>query len=201
MTKPGKIARGQGIIFNALGLTHQYATRAIRPGDRVIDATAGKGFDTFFLAELVGETGHVDAFDIQPAAIEHTRQRITAAGLESRCTLHLASHDQLAALVAPGVRVIVFNLGYLPGADHVIGTKAASTLPALEQAMSLLVLGGIITIGIYYGGDSGFDERDAVLDYLRTIDVKTFAVQKIEMANATNCPPIFVCIEKIGYNE
>ena len=63
--------------------------------------------------------------------------------------------------------------------------------------MNLILPGGIITIGIYYGGDSGFAERDTVLDYLRIIDVRSFAVQKIEMANADNCPPIFVCVEKL----
>ncbi len=37
-------------------------------GDIVIDATMGNGHDTQFLAELVGENGHVYAFDIQESA-------------------------------------------------------------------------------------------------------------------------------------
>lgn len=189
--------RNRGIIRNALGLSHQYAESAVRPGDRVVDATAGNGGDTVFLAGLVGETGHVDAFDIQPAAIESTGRRLEEAGLTSRCTLHQASHDTMIERVEPGVRVIMFNLGYLPGGDHQIGTRADSTLPALKQAMSLLAPGGIITIGIYYGGDSGFAERDAVLAFLPDIDVRDFAVQKVEMANAANCAPIFVCIERL----
>jgi predicted methyltransferase len=191
-------SRQQGVILNALGLSHQYAAKLIQPGDRAVDATAGNGGDTCFLAELVGSSGHVDAFDIQPAALDKTRQRLASAGLAARCTLHLASHDQMADLVAPGVRVIMFNLGYLPGGDHQIGTRASSTLRAVEQAQNLLLPGGIITIGIYYGGDSGFAERDAVLEYLPSIDVHAFAVQKIEMANAANCAPIFICIEKFA---
>jgi len=190
--------RQQGVILNALGLSHRYAEMVVRPGDRVIDATAGNGGDTEFLAGLAGEAGHVDAFDIQAEALEKTRARLTAANLIGRCSLHLASHDRMAELCQPGVRVIMFNLGYLPGGDHQIGTRAHSTLAAIDQACRLLLAGGIVTIGIYYGGDSGFDERDAVLDHIRTLDVHTFAVQRIEMANAANCPPIFICIEKLA---
>ena len=189
--------RNRGIILNALGLSHQYVRKVVQPGDRVVDATAGNGGDTILLAGLAGAAGHVDAFDIQPAALESTRKRLEAAGAADRCTLHLASHDQMAALVAPGIRAIMFNLGYLPGGDHSIGTKPVSTLAALDQAMQLLLPGGIITLGIYYGGDSGFAERDAVLAFLRTINVHDFAVQKIEMINAVNCAPIFVCIENL----
>jgi SAM-dependent methyltransferase len=189
--------RNQGVIRNALGLSHQYLSAVVRAGDRVVDATAGNGSDTVFLARLAGEVGHVDAFDIQAAALARTREKLVQAGLENRCTLHLASHDQMAARVAPGVRAVMFNLGYLPGGDHRIGTSAATTLPALEQAMALIQPGGIITIGIYYGGDSGFAERDAVLEFLRRIDVHDFVVQKTEMANAVSCAPIFVCIERL----
>ena len=46
---------------------------AIRPGDRVIDATLGNGHDTCMLAALVGEQGRVYGFDIQPDAVARTR--------------------------------------------------------------------------------------------------------------------------------
>lgn len=190
--------RGQGVILNALGLSHRYVRQVVQTGDLAVDATAGNGGDTLFLAGLAGPEGIVHAFDIQEAAIRRTAERLQAAGLQERCRLHLASHDRMAELVPPGVRAVMFNLGYLPGGDHQIGTRAASTLAALDQARQLLLPGGIITIGLYYGGDSGFSERDAVLDYLSGIDVHTFAVQKIEMANAANCPPIFICIEKLA---
>ena len=45
-------------------------------GDIVIDATMGNGHDTHFLAELVGESGHVYAFDIQEAALMNTAERL-----------------------------------------------------------------------------------------------------------------------------
>ena len=57
---------------------------------------------------------------------------------------------------------IVFNLGYLPGGDHRLATKPASTLRALEQSLPLLKKGGMVSLCIYSGGDTGFEERDAV---------------------------------------
>ncbi len=192
------MSRGQGLVKNALGLSHDYARALVRPGDRVVDATCGNGGDTAFLALLVGPEGQVDGFDIQAAAIERTKDRLAQAGLADRCRLHLASHDRLAEWVEPGVSCIMFNLGYLPGGDHAIGTRPATTLPAISQALDLVRIGGAVLISLYYGGDSGFDEHAAVLDYIRTIPVRTFAVQKIELANATNCPPIFICCEKLS---
>jgi hypothetical protein len=63
--------------------------------------------------------------------------------------------------------------------------------------MSLLRVGGTITLGIYYGGDSGYVERDAVLTFLQSVSVHDFAVQRIDMFNAVNCAPIFICLEKL----
>ncbi len=195
---PARSGRGKGVILNALGLSHQYAAAVIKPGDTVVDATCGNGGDTAFLAGLVGPAGRVIGFDIQPAALAKTRQRLEAASFLDRCTLHLASHDQMAAYVAPGVRAVLFNLGYLPGGDHQIGTRAETTLPAIRQALRLVCPGGIVLICLYYGGDSGLAEHDAVLACVRTLPVAYFAVQQIEMVNATACPPIFICCEKIS---
>ena len=68
---------------------------AILPGMRVIDATMGNGHDTQWLCELVGETGHVYAFDIQPSAVEHTKSRLEAAGLLDRATLICDGHQNV----------------------------------------------------------------------------------------------------------
>lgn len=189
--------RDRSLVQNALALSHQYARLLILPGDTVIDATCGNGGDTEFLAGLVGPDGHVIGFDIQAEAIARTTERLQKAGLLERCQLHVASHDQMLERVKSGVRCVLFNLGYLPRGDHAIGTRAETTLPALDQALALLRTGGAVLICLYYGGDSGFEEYQAVLDYIRTIPVRQFAVQKIEMANATNCAPIFICCEKL----
>ena len=53
------------MIYNALNITHEFLKATVKPGANVIDATSGNGFDTVFLCELVGNSGHVTAFDIQ----------------------------------------------------------------------------------------------------------------------------------------
>lgn len=194
---PNPAGESQPLVQNALALSHAYARRLIRPGDTVVDATCGNGGDTEFLAGLVGSEGLVIGFDIQPEAIARTRERLARAGLGERCQLHVASHDRLAELAPSGLRGVLFNLGYLPRGNHAIGTRPETTLPALEQALALLATGGALLVCLYYGGDSGFAEYQAVLDYIRTLPVQQFAVQKIEMANATRCAPIFICCEKL----
>ena len=89
--------------------------QAVEPGARVIDATMGNGYDTQWLAELVGESGHVYGFDIQLEAVNRTRDRLAAAGLENRATLFHAGHEHIAELVGEPVDAAVFNLGWLPG--------------------------------------------------------------------------------------
>lgn len=66
--------------FGALQVAHQFIESHVRPGAFCIDATAGRGNDTVFLASLVGETGKVLAFDIQPEAVESTRALIGERG-------------------------------------------------------------------------------------------------------------------------
>ena len=69
---------------NALKLCHAFWRERLRPGMTCVDATAGRGRDAEVLCRLIGETGHLYAFDIQPEAIESTRQRLTEAGLMGR---------------------------------------------------------------------------------------------------------------------
>ncbi|RYD26611.1 MAG: methyltransferase domain-containing protein, partial [Verrucomicrobiaceae bacterium] len=65
-------------------LAQQIIRRIVSAGDTAIDATAGNGHDTLFLAELVGEEGRVLAFDVQEAAIGSSRARIFKAGFADR---------------------------------------------------------------------------------------------------------------------
>ncbi len=65
---------------NALKLCNAFWRERLRPGMTCVDATAGRGRDAEVLCRLIGETGHLYAFDIQADAIESTRQRLTEAG-------------------------------------------------------------------------------------------------------------------------
>lgn len=78
--------------------------QVVQPGDTVVDATLGNGHDTLMLCELVGETGRVIGFDIQPDAVERTRERLADAGMLSRCTLYAEGHEHLSERVTVPIR-------------------------------------------------------------------------------------------------
>ena len=85
-------------------------------------------------------------------------------------------------------------MGYLPGGNHSISTHQESTIQALEQSLELLKPLGMITLAIYHGGDTGFEERDAVLAWLKTVDNRQYTVMVTEFYNRPNYPPLAVCI-------
>lgn len=177
---------------------HHFIKEQIKPGDFCIDATAGNGYDTLLLCQLVGEKGHVLAFDIQPDALKHTRERLAEANLQDRADLILDSHSHLSRYaVKNSISCIVFNLGYLPNGDHTISTRPQSTVKALEESLLLLKKGGIISLCIYSGKDSGFKERDTVLAYLKTLEPRRFIVIMSQYYNRPNDPPIPVLIVKL----
>lgn len=174
----------------------------IRPhipeGGLCIDATMGKGNDTLFLCETVGKEGRVIAFDIQAHALEETRKRLKRKLPFCNYELIWRSHETMAEYALPEtVDCIVFNLGYLPTGDHHIATRAASTLQAIRSGLTLLKRGGVMSICIYSGGDSGFEERDAVLGFLKELDSKQYLVMVTEYYNRPNNPPIPAFVVKL----
>lgn len=182
--------------ISAVDWTHEFLKRYVKEGDVCIDATMGNGSDTLFLAGLVGENGKVYGFDIQKIALEHTREKLKKHGLYAE--LHLDSHEHMGDYVGKeSVQAIVFNLGYLPGGDHALATRAESTIKAVESGFSLLKRGGVMSLCIYSGGDSGFEERDAVLQYLKTLDPKKYLVIVNEFYNMPHHPPIPVFLIKL----
>lgn len=140
--------------------------RVLGAGGIAVDATAGNGHDTLFLARSVGPGGRVYAVDLQERAIAATRARLAEAGLEDRVRLCTADHETLAERVDPDdrgrVAAVMFNLGYLPGGDHTLITRPPTTLAALEAGRALLAPGGRMTILAYTGHPGGADEAAAV---------------------------------------
>ena len=188
----------QGFPFNSLGMTHRFAAEVVRPGDLCIDATAGRGRDTAFLCGLVGDTGRVLAFDIQPEAVAATRALLDEKGL-TQAEVHCDSHHNMRQYAAPGtVRCILFNFGWLPGGDHACYTRPETSLPAIEAGLELLMDDGLMSLCIYSGGVNGYGERDAILRYVETIDPKRYTVITTRFANRTGDPPIPVFIVKRG---
>lgn len=183
--------------FSALHIIRRIWDSHIKEGDICIDATAGRGRDTAYLCRLTGETGHVTAFDIQEEAVESTRKLLEAEGLSGRADVKLCSHSEMDAFFAEGsISCIAFNFGWLPRGDHHIFTKKETSIPAIEKGLRLLKSGGIMTLILYYGRETGFEERDALLEYLPTIDSRNYTVIEMPFVNRGNCPPIPIVILK-----
>ena len=177
---------------------HHFIREHVKEGDLCIDATAGNGNDTKLLCELVGNAGKVIAFDVQKMAVEHTKQRLVEAGLGKRAEVHLDSHENMEQYAdKESVACIIFNFGYLPGGDHTFSTKKESSISAIRSGLSLLKKGGIMSLCIYSGGDSGFEERDAILEELKQMDGKKYLVIVSAYYNRPNNPPIPVLIIKL----
>ncbi|GED12849.1 class I SAM-dependent methyltransferase [Aneurinibacillus migulanus] len=176
-------------------MAHRLLAERVRAGDTVIDATAGNGHDTLFLAELVGDTGRVHAYDVQSSAIRATEVRLESVGYKDRVELHHASHTDIAEREEP-IQAAIFNLGYLPGSDKQIITQADSTLEAVQSALSRLMSGGIVLLVVYVGHAGGEKEAEALERYARTLSTHEYLVLKYEYINPDNRPPYILAIEK-----
>lgn len=186
-------------LMRVLPFAKQLLSDHIEPGHVAIDMTAGNGHDTLFLANQVGDDGHVYAFDIQAEAVESTRNRIAESGYVQRVTVIHDSHDTVKTVVGNESRPVtaaVFNLGYLPGSDKSVTTNGNTTIAALEQLLDVMAIGGVIVIVIYHGHESGKIERDEVLRFVETLDQKKAGVLRYGFINQINHPPFIVAIEK-----
>ncbi|MCG8501487.1 MAG: methyltransferase domain-containing protein [Firmicutes bacterium] len=182
---------------NAIAISHDMAGRVVGEGDIVVDATAGKGQDTLFLAKRVGDSGQVYSFDIQPQALQMTEETLEKEKMLERVTLVLDGHENIDKHIKQPIKLVMFNLGYLPGGDHKIHTKAETTIRAIQKGLEMLTVNGMIMLVVYHGGDSGFEEKNAVMDFIQTLDYKKYSVLVHQFVNRINHPPIAVCIEKI----
>ena len=183
--------------FQITEFCHHFMNEYINEGDLCIDATAGNGNDTEFLCRMVGESGKVYAFDIQETAIENTRKRLEENRLDKRVELILDGHEKMAEYVKEEAAAIVFNFGYLPGGDHAIATKSSTSLRAIEAALGLLKVGGVMNLCIYSGKDTGYEEKEAILAYLRELDSKKWLVIVNSYFNRKNDPPLPVFVIRL----
>ena len=166
-----------------IALAHRYWQEHLNRDDIAIDMTCGNGHDALYLSQLVPQ-GKVYAFDIQIEAIEATRSR-TAGAVE---LIH-RSHETIDQLLLPKPpRLIVYNLGYLPGKDHAIVTKSDSTLASLEKAIALLAPDGAISITCYPGHEEGEIEEMAVLDFAAHLPSKKWSVCHHRWLNRPRSP-------------
>lgn len=169
---------------------------ALDEGGVAVDATMGNGNDTQRLCQRVGASGRVYAFDVQEEAVAHTAERLRLAGLEGRATLFCRSHVEIAQLVPELADAVVFNLGWLPGAEHCVTTQVDSTLRAVGAALDKLKPGGVLTICVYPGHAEGAREREALLAWAAALDARRFDVIYKTFLNQPKNPPCLLAVQR-----
>ena len=180
--------------FSIVNRVHNILAEYIFPGDVVVDGTAGQGYDTLFLAGLVGKKGKVWAFDIQETACQITRERLKAENIdwvEVICENHIRIKDYVNEPIAAAV----FNLGYLPGQDHKIITNGENTIKAIENVMELLKSNGILIVVCYLGHPGGMEEYQQIRAYLQYLSAKEWCVCQFSLVNKKNAP-IILTVQK-----
>lgn len=131
------------------------------------------------------------AFDIQEEALRITGEKLKERGFSERVELILDGHEHMERYAAfETVDAICFNFGYLPGGNHEIATKWDTSIAAVHQGLKLLKPGGVMSLCIYSGGDTGFEEKEKIMEYLEKISSREFTVLVNLYYNKVNNPPI-----------
>lgn len=180
--------------FSHLDIAHTFWQKIVCHGDTVIDATAGNGHDSLFLASLaLGDSGgKLIALDIQKSAIDNTKCRLKDFP-EKQISLYEMCHSRLKEVAAPeSVKLIAFNLGYLPGGDKSLTTRTLSTLAAIKAALDLIIPGGLVSITCYPGHAEGLVEENAILPFCQALDPKVWSVSSHTFINRTRHPHLIL---------
>jgi len=184
-------------FFNAVEFSHFLIEKYADKKGIFVDATAGNGKDTKFIAEYADKDSRIIAFDIQKEAVENTEKLLNAAGLEDKVKVIEDSHANIDNYVSEKeISAVLYNLGYLPGGDKEITTKAESTVKALKKNLVFLKKYGIIILVIYTGHSGGREEAEAVLEFAESLDYKKYNVLHYEFVNQQKKPPEVLAIIK-----
>jgi hypothetical protein len=133
-------------MMNHLQMAHLLMEITVQPGDHVVDMTLGNGHDMKKLLSLCTDQGRFTGFDIAEEAIRRCSE-IARLYPDYSIDLRHESHvhcDDLAPF-----RFAVYNLGYLPGSDKTVTTKADSTIESLTKLRAKIQSDGRISLTAY----------------------------------------------------
>lgn len=93
-------------------------------------------------------------------AIDETQKLLSKTNFDN-VVYHLSSHE---FLIEDDFDLIIYNLGYLPGSDKKVTTKANATLNSIKKALSIINLKKdfLIIIVIYPGHHEGLIESKLI---------------------------------------
>ena len=192
------------IFSSHIDLAHHYCRSIVKAGDTVIDATCGNGHDLLALAQaaLTPDRGRVFGLDIQQDALKNSLALLKGRlpePLLQRVFLLQRSHAEFPEECQRGsVKLIVYNLGYLPGGNKSLTTIAPTTLVSVQNALLLLEHGGAVSITCYPGHPEGKIEEEALLAFLQGLNLKYFSVCHHRWLNRADSPSLLLIQKKFG---
>ncbi|WP_027399021.1 tRNA (mnm(5)s(2)U34)-methyltransferase [Anaerovorax odorimutans] len=187
----------KAFFINSVDISKKICESILEDGDIAVDCTMGNGNDTAFLCSLIGNSGKVYAFDVQQNAVLNTRDKLLKLGFLERTYLILDGHENIDKYVKEKVKLIIFNLGYLPKGNHNITTKKETTIESVKKCLNILKRNGIILLVVYPGHNNGKEEKESLEIFTSQLDQKEYTVVKFRFLNQINNPPELICIEKI----
>lgn len=188
--------RNFALFQSHLDLAHAYWQRLMQEGDWAIDATCGAGNDTLKLAEIVlaKNGGGVIGIDLQEEAILRTQELLTtklATDIDRLVHLFCQSHVDFPRLATQvPIKLIVYNLGYLPRGDKQVTTQTLSTLQSVQKALELVIPGGAISITCYPGHEEGAREEKALMQFVAELPPAMWSVCHHRFANRLQAPSL-----------
>ena len=153
-----------------------------------IDMTLGKGNDTLYLQDKFKK---VYAFDIQKKAIEMVADKVNL----NKVVLINDNHQNIENYIDEQIKLVIYNLGYLPGINEEITTNWFSTKQSLEKVLDLLEKKGIVIMVVYTGHQAGKEEALFLEEFLKSLSASEYLLAKYQIVNAKDCPYV-VCIHK-----
>lgn len=181
-------------VLRTTDLSHLILSQFLKEGQTVVDATAGNGHDTLFLAGQIGAGGKVYAFDIQKQALENTRNLLSQYKFLDRVTLIADGHEKMLEYIKEPVHCLMYNLGYLPGGDKSVITSFETTLCSLKQGLEILAQGGAVSVTLYPGHQGGDQEAAEVEKFLLNLPSREWHVFTWKKANSSGSAAPYLII-------
>lgn len=181
-------------------LSHFLLKQCLKPGGIAVDGTVGNGNDLLYLTQLAGEKGQVFGFEIQGAGLIQALNRLHEHKVNPMPTLFFGGHEQLGEKLPQSlqgkINAFIFNLGYLPGSNKKIITRAPTTLRAFSQALDWLAPEGILVAVVYRGHSGGVEESDLLLDWASQIHPTEAETHLFKRLNLRESTPYVLLIRK-----
>ena len=209
----GRPVSDSAVLHPHIDIAQKHWGKLLKPGDIVMDATTGNGHDTLNLVRQISWFGGgiLIACDIQPFAIDSSkgllREQLDMTIHEENATRwtcipnnldrreagsvilnwNVGCHlDLMKGQMPSTVKLVVFNLGYLPGGNKSITTLSSVTIATLQEATEVLEPGGCVSITCYPGHEEGEAEQQAVVSFAAALPQQRFSCYWHQWINQRN---------------